>query len=93
MGELFDEPSALVAAAHSHFAHHYLSVGDLPKASNAAGLALRILDNLIRNKPHEREKDGVHYASLYVHVLMTDLDVSPQQYVVITVNKSFCTLF
>jgi hypothetical protein len=88
MSELYDDSSALVAATHALFAYHYGSLGDIDKASYANALALRILEHLLRTRPHEKAKDGVHYATLYLHSLMIEIDVTPTLFV----DPCCCTL-
>jgi hypothetical protein len=81
LGELYDDTSALVAATHVLISLHYTSLGDIDKASYATSLAQRIIELLLRTRPHETHKDGVNYGSLYLHTLLLGLDVTPTQYV------------
>jgi hypothetical protein len=80
MAELFDDSSALVAAAHSLFAYHYGSLGELEKAAFANSMAIRITEHLIRTKPNMKSVDGIHVATLYLHCLVVELDFIPARY-------------
>jgi hypothetical protein len=86
MGDLYDDSSALVAATHALFAYHYGSLGEIDKASYANSLALRILEHLMRTRPEEKAKDGIHYATLYLHSLMIEIDVTPTMFVHLAIS-------
>jgi hypothetical protein len=80
LSTIYDDTSALVAATHGIFAHHYCLLGNLDKAANATTLAIRMLESLSR-KQAALADDGFNHAGLYALVRLLVIDVIPSSYV------------